>query len=192
MNTERGSKPRRGGARPNSGPKPRAARLAADIARAEGLLVLAVPKAVDCLLKACEQGDVTAARYILDRVLGRVEVQARPLAEAVRREAREIEGAPQREREARIAALQAQRRALEESRVKAGQNYLALVDDEQAPDEARREALEAQRRLDSELAALDGEIAQLEAPTTFVGESSDDLAAELERLVAVVEAVPAR
>jgi hypothetical protein len=70
-----------GGARPGAGRKPKALRHAEDIAAAEGLIVAAMPRLIASLVKAAEAGDVAAARYLMDRVWGRVAEQSAPIAE---------------------------------------------------------------------------------------------------------------
>lgn len=94
---------RRGGARENAGRKPKALRYAAELADAEGKIVAALPDVIDGLIRAANGGDVAAARYLLDRVWGRVPEAAAPVAEDVSEplnedewEARDAEGAKMR------------------------------------------------------------------------------------------------
>jgi hypothetical protein len=70
-----------GGARPGAGRKPKALVYASEIATAEGKIVSAMPSLIDSLISAAQAGDTSAARYLLDRVLGRVKEQAAPLSE---------------------------------------------------------------------------------------------------------------
>jgi len=70
-----------GGARTGSGRPPKAVRYAHEVATQEARLVAALPKLADLLLAAARAGDTAAARYLVDRVLGRVQTQARPVAE---------------------------------------------------------------------------------------------------------------
>lgn len=70
-----------GGARPGAGRPPKALRYAAEIAEAEGRIVAALPELIDTLIENAKKGDVAAARYLLDRVFGRVAEQKDPLAE---------------------------------------------------------------------------------------------------------------
>jgi hypothetical protein len=71
----------RGGSRLGSGRKPKALRFAKQVALAEQKIVAAVPELLDLLLSAARGGDTSAAKYLVDRVLGRVQTQAKPLAE---------------------------------------------------------------------------------------------------------------
>jgi hypothetical protein len=70
-----------GGARDGSGRKPKALTYASEIAMAEQRIVSAMPELIDSLIDSAKCGDTGAARYLLDRVLGRVQLQAAPLAE---------------------------------------------------------------------------------------------------------------
>jgi hypothetical protein len=70
-----------GGARSGAGRPPKALRYAQEIAAQEARIVAALPELVTLLLDAARNGDTSAARYLVDRVLGRVQVQARPMAE---------------------------------------------------------------------------------------------------------------
>ncbi len=72
---------KRGGARPGAGRKPKALVYASEIATAEGRIVSAMPALIDSLISAAQAGDTSAARYLLDRVLGRVTETAAPLGE---------------------------------------------------------------------------------------------------------------
>ena len=51
------------------------------MAAQEAKLVAALPEMIDLILGAARAGDTSAARYVIDRVLGRVQTQAAPLAE---------------------------------------------------------------------------------------------------------------
>jgi hypothetical protein len=64
-----------------AGRKPKALRYAKQVARAEQKIVAAVPELLDLLLSAARRGDVSATKYLVDRVLGRVQTQGRALAE---------------------------------------------------------------------------------------------------------------
>ncbi len=75
------AKTRHGGARPGAGRKPKALVYASEIATAEGKIVSAMPALIDSLISAAQAGDTSAARYLLDRVLGRVKEQAAPIGE---------------------------------------------------------------------------------------------------------------
>jgi hypothetical protein len=70
-----------GGARPAPGPRPKALLYAREVAEAEGKIVAAVPELIDVLIDAAKGGDMAAARYLLDRVFGRVAEQTPALAE---------------------------------------------------------------------------------------------------------------
>jgi hypothetical protein len=70
-----------GGARPGAGRKPKALRYASELAQAEEKIMSALPAAIDSLVASAACGDVAAAKYLLDRAFGRVQVQAAPLAE---------------------------------------------------------------------------------------------------------------
>ncbi len=71
----------RGGVREGAGRKPKALRHASEIATAEAHIVSAMPELISQLIEAAKGGDVSAAKYLLDRVLGRVAAQAAPLAD---------------------------------------------------------------------------------------------------------------
>lgn len=70
-----------GGARPGAGRKPKALRYASELAAAEQKIMSALPAAIDSLIDSAACGDVAAAKYLLDRAFGRVQVQAAPVAE---------------------------------------------------------------------------------------------------------------
>jgi hypothetical protein len=70
-----------GGARDGAGRKPKALIYASEIATAEQRIVSAMPELIDSLIDSAKCGDTGAARYLLDRVLGRVQLQAAPIAE---------------------------------------------------------------------------------------------------------------
>jgi hypothetical protein len=72
-----------GGARPGAGRKPKALKYASELAAAEETLMSALPCAIDALIKAAEGGDVSAAKYLLDRAFGRVQAQSYAIAEDV-------------------------------------------------------------------------------------------------------------
>ncbi len=70
-----------GGARPGAGRKPKALRYASELAAAENKLMSALPAAIDSLIDSARCGDVAAAKYLLDRAFGRVQVQSAAIAE---------------------------------------------------------------------------------------------------------------
>jgi hypothetical protein len=70
-----------GGARLGAGRRPKALRYAKKVAGQEARIVAALPELIDLLLGAARSGDTSAARYLVDRVLGRVQTQAKPIAE---------------------------------------------------------------------------------------------------------------
>ena len=70
-----------GGARKGAGRKPKALRYADDLATAEGQIIAALPDVIEGLIRAAKGGDVAAARYLMDRVWGRVAPAAAPVAE---------------------------------------------------------------------------------------------------------------
>lgn len=70
-----------GGNRPGAGRKPRGIRYAREVAATEGRIVAALDQLVDTLLAAARNGDTSAARYLLDRILGRPAAQTRPASE---------------------------------------------------------------------------------------------------------------
>jgi len=80
-----------GGARSGAGRPPKALRYAEEIAAAEGRIVAALPELIDTLIENAQKGDVAAARYLLDRVFGRVAEQKAPPAEDRRLEYSEQE-----------------------------------------------------------------------------------------------------
>lgn len=61
-----------GGAREGAGRKPKALRFASQTDAAEQMIVDALPKILGKLISMAEEGDVAAARYLVDRILGRV------------------------------------------------------------------------------------------------------------------------
>jgi len=65
---------KRGGARIGAGRKPKALRYEGVAQRAEETIVEALPEIVDKLVSMAKAGDVAAARYVVDRILGRVAV----------------------------------------------------------------------------------------------------------------------
>lgn len=73
-----------GGARDGAGRKPKSLRFAAELAAAEGLIIEAMPQVINGLIEAAKAGDVAAARYLLDRVFGRVSESPAPMAEDTR------------------------------------------------------------------------------------------------------------
>jgi hypothetical protein len=79
MATEKQSN--RGGTRPGAGRKPKALKYASEIATAEEKIISVMPELIDTLVDSAKCGDTAAARYLLDRVLGRVQLQAAPMAE---------------------------------------------------------------------------------------------------------------
>jgi hypothetical protein len=70
-----------GGARPGAGRKPKALRYASELAQAEEKIMSALPAAIESLVDSARLGDVAAAKYLLDRAFGRVQVQSAPVAE---------------------------------------------------------------------------------------------------------------
>jgi hypothetical protein len=70
-----------GGARENAGRKPKALKYASELAAAENKLMSALPAAIDSLVASVQCGDVAAAKYLLDRAFGRVQVQSAAIAE---------------------------------------------------------------------------------------------------------------
>jgi hypothetical protein len=59
-----------------AGRPPKALRYAHEVAAQEAKLVAALPQMLDLILAAARAGDTSAARYVVDRVLGRVQTQA--------------------------------------------------------------------------------------------------------------------
>jgi len=70
-----------GGARPGAGRKPKALRYASELAQAEEKIMSALPAAIDSLVASAACGDVAAAKYLLDRAFGRVQLQSAAIAE---------------------------------------------------------------------------------------------------------------
>jgi hypothetical protein len=70
-----------GGTRHGAGRKPKALKYAAELASAEDKIISALPQIINELISAAKDGDVAAARYLLDRVFGRVKEQEFPLAD---------------------------------------------------------------------------------------------------------------
>jgi gamma-glutamyl:cysteine ligase YbdK (ATP-grasp superfamily) len=70
-----------GGARPGAGRKPKALKYAVEIESAEAQILKALPSVLDGLIMSAKMGDVGAAKYLIDRVLGRVAPQAASLAD---------------------------------------------------------------------------------------------------------------
>jgi hypothetical protein len=70
-----------GGAREGAGRKPKALRYASELAAAEEKIMSALPAAIESLVASANCGDVSAAKYLLDRAFGRVQTQAAALAE---------------------------------------------------------------------------------------------------------------
>ncbi len=70
-----------GGARPGAGRKPKALRYAVEIESAESQILKALPSVLESLIISAKMGDVGAAKYLCDRVLGRVAPQVAPLAD---------------------------------------------------------------------------------------------------------------
>jgi len=81
VNVESGSASTHGGAREGAGRKPKALRYASELAAAEEKIMSALPAAIESLELATRRGDVSAAKYLLDRAFGRVQTQAAALAE---------------------------------------------------------------------------------------------------------------
>ncbi len=61
-----------GGTRPGAGRKPKALLHQATAAAVESKIADALPEIVDQLIVSAKGGDVAAARYLVDRLLGRV------------------------------------------------------------------------------------------------------------------------
>jgi hypothetical protein len=70
-----------GGARDGAGRKPKALYYARELADAEGKIIAALPDLIDQLIMNAQTGDTAAAKYLLDRVFGRVKEQAAPPAD---------------------------------------------------------------------------------------------------------------
>lgn len=77
----------RGGAREGAGRPPNTVRWAAGVAASEGLALFACPWVVRSMIDCALNGDVSAQRYLLDRVFGRMTDMTQPIASR----AREIE-----------------------------------------------------------------------------------------------------
>ena len=65
---------RRGGVRENAGRKPKALKYAGVAEQVEQTIVGAIPEIIAKLIAMAKEGDVAAARYVVDRILGRVAV----------------------------------------------------------------------------------------------------------------------
>jgi len=74
----------RGGARPGAGRKPKALTYALQSAEAEQRIADALPALVDSLIGYAKGGDTGAAKYLIDRILGRVATIEAPPAEDTR------------------------------------------------------------------------------------------------------------
>jgi len=70
MQTQQGST--NGGARAGAGRPPKAATHVEQVSAIEQTIVDALPSIVDKLIQMAKYGDLKAARYLIDRVLGRV------------------------------------------------------------------------------------------------------------------------
>ncbi len=70
-----------GGARDGAGRTPKALKYASELAAAEGKLMSALPDVIDSLVSAAKAGDVSAAKYLLDRAFGRVQLQSAAIAD---------------------------------------------------------------------------------------------------------------
>lgn len=70
-----------GGARAGAGRKPKALKYASELAVAENKIISALPDVIDSLIDAARAGDVSAAKYLLDRSFGRVKEQRAPIAD---------------------------------------------------------------------------------------------------------------
>lgn len=78
--------PQHGGAREGAGRKPKALKYASQLAEAEGKIIAALPEVIEALIKAAKGDEVTppdvsAAKYLLDRVWGKIPPQGVPIAE---------------------------------------------------------------------------------------------------------------
>ena len=69
-----------GGARPGAGRKPKALLYGDLAACAEQKVADALPAIMDALIESAKGGDLAAARYLCDRILGRVAVVSIPPA----------------------------------------------------------------------------------------------------------------
>jgi hypothetical protein len=72
-----------GGARDGAGRKPKALYYARELADAEGKIIAALPDLIEQLITNARHGDTAAAKYLLDRVFGRVKEQAAPPADDI-------------------------------------------------------------------------------------------------------------
>lgn len=70
-----------GGARKGAGRKPKALRFAKELAVAEQMMVAEAEPIVATLIALAKKGDVSAAKYVLDRIFGRPPEQTITLAE---------------------------------------------------------------------------------------------------------------
>ena len=61
-----------GGARPGAGRKPKALAYADTAALVEEKIAAALPDITDALISFAKGGDVASAKYLMDRILGRV------------------------------------------------------------------------------------------------------------------------
>lgn len=82
-----------GGARPGAGRPPKALRYADTAALVEERIAAALPDITDALIGAAKRGDLGAARYLTDRILGRVASLEAPPADDRRQEFTEAEAA---------------------------------------------------------------------------------------------------
>lgn len=73
----------RGGPRAGAGRPPKAVRYATQIAAQEAKLVAMLPELIELLMTAARAGDVGAQKYLVDRVLGRVQTQRAPIADDI-------------------------------------------------------------------------------------------------------------
>ena len=70
--------PRHGGAREGAGRKPKALAYADTAALVEEKIAAALPDITDALIEQAKNGDLGAARYLCDRLLGRVAAIEKP------------------------------------------------------------------------------------------------------------------
>ncbi len=70
-----------GGARENAGRKPKSLKYASELAAAENKLMSALPAAIESLVASAACGDTAAAKYLLDRAFGRVQLQSAAIAD---------------------------------------------------------------------------------------------------------------
>jgi len=80
-----------GGARAGAGRKPKAPRYSEKAAAIEQMIVDALPAIVDKMIDTAMHGDLKAARYLIDRILGRVPRCSPPSVGASYRETHEPE-----------------------------------------------------------------------------------------------------